>query len=101
MFQIGEIHRTLDGARDRLISSHVSRLWVFGSVARGEACDNSDIDMLVQLDEAPVGFLAIVRLKALLEEILPREVDLIDRAGLYGGWSEKILGEAVLVFDGG
>lgn len=101
MLLIGDIRRALGEERDRLFTAHVTQLWVFGSVALGQARHDSDIDVLVQLDDSPVGLLALVRLQALLEETLSREIDLIERDALYDDWAERILGEAVLVFDGG
>src|SRR4051812_33030887 len=52
------------------------RLAVFGSVARGEARKDSDIDLIV---DAPAGTssFAFIRSKQLVERILGRDVDLI------------------------
>lgn len=56
---------------------------LFGSVARNEATQESDIDLLVDLD--PTGKLTILDLIGIeqdLEKLLGRPVDLIDRASL-------------------
>ncbi|MGH9334698.1 MAG: nucleotidyltransferase family protein, partial [Vicinamibacteria bacterium] len=53
----------------------VSTLSLFGSVARGEAEEDSDVDLLVEFSR-PIGFFEFVRLKRALEEILGRRVDL-------------------------
>src|SRR5918992_386802 len=57
------------------------RLAVFGSVARGEAGQDSDIDLLV---EAPEGTssLEFIRFKQLFERVLGRQIDLVDYGGL-------------------
>ena len=52
------------------------RIGIFGSTARGENTENSDIDILYQLKEA-VGLLNIVRMKDSLEEKLNKKVDLV------------------------
>ncbi|MCP2263201.1 hypothetical protein APR03_000524 [Promicromonospora thailandica] len=49
---------------------------VFGSVARGEDTEESDVDLLVDLDPG-VGMFALGALEAELEEVLGREVDVV------------------------
>ncbi len=58
-----------------------ARLAVFGSVARGEARPDSDIDLLVEAPEGTSTF-DFLRLKQLLENVLGREIDLISYGGL-------------------
>lgn len=54
---------------------------VFGSVARGEERQDSDIDLLVDL--APeTGLFAILRMQRAAEGILGRTVDIVPRKGL-------------------
>jgi len=53
----------------------LKRIGVFGSYARGEQSEGSDIDILVEFKE-PVGFL-FIHLADFLEEILESEVDLV------------------------
>lgn len=49
---------------------------LFGSVVRGTARDNSDIDMLVELPKGK-SLLDLVRLQRMLEESIGRKVDLL------------------------
>lgn len=70
------------------------RLAVFGSVARGQARRDSDIDLLVESPEGTSSF-AFVRFKKLLEQVLGREVDLVDYGGLKPGLDDDICQEAV------
>lgn len=59
----------------------VSRLQVFGSVARGQESSDSDIDLLV--DVAPgVGLLGLARLQRDLQEVLGARVDLVPSDGV-------------------
>jgi len=53
----------------------VKRIGVFGSYARGEQIEGSDIDILVEFKE-PVGFV-FIHLADFLEEILESKVDLV------------------------
>ncbi len=72
------------------------RLAVFGSVARHEARPESDIDLLV---EAPAGTSSFefIRFKQLVEQVLGREVDLVDYGGLKPKLDDDIRREAVLL----
>ena len=51
-------------------------LGIFGSFARGENTENSDIDILVKFKVAPT-LITLIRLENELSEILGRKVDLI------------------------
>ncbi len=55
----------------------VKKIAIFGSYARGEADELSDVDILVEF-ERPIGW-EIVDLKEYLEEILGVRVDLITK----------------------
>jgi predicted nucleotidyltransferase len=71
----------------------VAALYVFGSVARGEARPDSDIDVLVEFDGAPT-FARFMDLKALLEDTLGAHVDLVTRAALRPQLQPRIDAEA-------
>jgi predicted nucleotidyltransferase len=53
----------------------LQRIGLFGSTARNEATDQSDVDVWVELD--PLTPYATVHLKQELEELLQRPVDLV------------------------
>jgi hypothetical protein len=72
----------------------VSTLSLFGSVARGEAEEDRDVDLLVEFSR-PIGFFEFVRLKRALEEILGRRVDLATPRSLKPQLRDRILKEAV------
>jgi predicted nucleotidyltransferase len=71
----------------------VKSLKLFGSVVRGEARPESDIDILVEFIR-PVGLLAFVRLKQRLAELLDRPVDLVTPEALKPMLRDGILLEA-------
>jgi predicted nucleotidyltransferase len=89
-----EVVRSLAGLRPVLASFRVKALFVFGSVARGEATSQSDIDLLVDFEEAPTLF-EFARLQRALSEELGHRVDLVSRAALKPLLRERILSEAV------
>lgn len=73
-----------------------SRLAVFGSVARKQARADSDIDLLVKAPKGTSSF-DFVEFKMLLEQVLGREIDLIDYGGLKPRLDDDIRREAVLL----
>lgn len=73
-----------------------SRLAVFGSVARGDAGPDSDIDLLVHAPEGTSSF-GFVRFQQLIAHVLGRHVDLVSYGGLKPGLDDDIQREAVLL----
>lgn len=69
---------------------------VFGSLARGDASQGSDIDLLVQPPDG-TSSIQFVELKQLVEQILDREIDLVSWAGLKPGVDDDIRREAVML----
>lgn len=68
--------------RDELVAGGVLSLSLFGSVARGEATDESDVDVVVKLDADIVGrgldyFSSLALLKEKLEAIVGKPVDIV------------------------
>lgn len=68
------------------------RVRVFGSVARGDATDESDIDLLVRFRPGTT-ILAHARLQAALSLLLDVPIDVISEGGLVEG--DQIAAEAV------
>ena len=69
---------------------------VFGSVARGEATDKSDIDLLVTLPDDK-SLLDLVRLELDLHEALGRKVDVLTYPSLHRRIREQIIKEQVTI----
>jgi predicted nucleotidyltransferase len=90
-----EVLRVLAASRASLAQFGVRRLSLFGSVARDEATQESDVDLLVEFDR-PVGLFHFFRLRHYLEEILGTEnVDLVMPEALPAGLKQGILREAI------
>ncbi len=60
----------------------VKRIGIFGSFARGESGEASDVDLIVEF-EHPIGF-RFVELVEYLENLLGREVDVLTPMGVRG-----------------
>jgi len=78
----------------RVAAGHgLSNLRVFGSVARGEETEDSDIDLLV--DVAPgVGLMGLARAQRDLQALLGARVDLIPASDLKPGVAVSLLLDA-------
>jgi uncharacterized protein len=78
----------------RVTAQHGARnVRVFGSVARGEASDESDVDFLVDFEPGR-SLLDLGGLRVELESLLGRRVDVVAEAGIYWLLRRRILNEA-------
>jgi predicted nucleotidyltransferase len=71
----------------------VKEIGIFGSYARDEESEESDVDILVEFSE-PIGW-EFFDLKEFLQEILGKEVDLVTMKALRPQMKDKILEEVV------
>ena len=72
---------------------NVKSIGIFGSYARQEANQDSDIDILVEFSDS-IGW-EFVDLKNLLEEKLGKEVDLVTSEALKSEFKEEVLKEVI------
>ncbi len=68
----------------------VERIGLFGSYARGEQSEGSDVDLIVTFDR-PIGLFRFVRLRDYLSKRLGARVDLVTAAALKPGIRERVL----------
>jgi hypothetical protein len=83
----------LEENRDQIRSLGVKRLGLFGSCARGEATEASDLDFVVELENET--FDAYMDLKEFLEELFHCPVDLVLIDAIKPRLRETILGETI------
>lgn len=69
---------------------------IFGSYVKGEQDENSDIDMLVEV-ERPMGFVKFIKLENHLSRILGVKVDLVTQKALKPYIGKRILQEVKYV----
>ena len=94
MARRGEMEETLRRLKPTLRDKFkVKEIGVFGSYARGEEAEESDVDVLVEFYE-PIGW-EFIDLKDFLEEILGREVDLVTKGALKPRLRDRILEEVI------
>ncbi|WP_373478371.1 nucleotidyltransferase family protein [Geminocystis sp.] len=75
---------------------HIKTLALFGSTARNEATENSDLDFLVEFNKSPTLSM-YMNLKFYLEELFNKPVDLVTIKSIKPIIKESILAEAVYV----
>lgn len=94
---LDEIRSTLRSELPRLQQQYAVRsLEFFGSFVRGEASEDSDLDLLVEFDQTPTLF-SFIRLENELSELLDIRVDLVMKDSLKPVLGARILAEAEAV----
>jgi predicted nucleotidyltransferase len=88
-----EVLRIIEENAPAIRALSVRSLALFGSAARGAAREDSDLDFVVEFDAKT--FDAYMDLKALLEQLLGRRVDLVLRDALKPRLRESVLSEAL------
>lgn len=91
--QIDEIKKILV---EVLKKNRVKRAALFGSIVRGEATEESDIDLLIEF-EGRKSLLDLVGLKLELQELLRRKVDVLTYGSLHPLLKERILSEQEVI----
>jgi uncharacterized protein len=90
-----DVDETIEKSKRELAFLGVERLRLFGSRARGDARDDSDIDFLVEFAEGRKSFDAFMDVAELLEDRFPARVDLLTSESFDEGRLERILSEAI------
>jgi hypothetical protein len=92
-----EIQRIIRNHWDELSQNYsVATIAIFGSYVRGEARQESDIDILVEFNRTP-GFFKFMQLEERLGELLGARVELVTKAALKPHIGEHILKEAEMI----
>ena len=76
----------------------VAKLGVFGSMARGEADQHSDIDLLVEFTERK-SLLALVSLERKMSAALGRKVDLLTEAAISPYLRDRIKRDLRVIYE--
>ncbi|MBK6606445.1 MAG: nucleotidyltransferase family protein [Leptospiraceae bacterium] len=81
-----------------LAKTETKRASIFGSYARGEAIQSSDLDLLVEF-EPSISLLTFVRYKRELENLLGKKVDLLTPASISPYIFPKIQKDLKLIYE--
>lgn len=55
----------------------VRAVHLFGSYADGTATENSDVDFFVEFEQSPVSFFKVMGMRAALDDILGKDIDIV------------------------
>ena len=78
----------------------VVKAWLFGSYARGEQTKDSDVDLLISLDEdANVGLFGLSGMHLDLQDMLKRRVDLVTEKGLLPFARQSVNHDKLLIYE--
>ena len=90
--------RTLRAHEAELRAEGISHVYLFGSVARGEEDETSDVDLFYDYDDPRFSLFDIVRMKERFSEILGGRVDAMTRDSVHRRIRKKVEAEAIPVF---
>lgn len=76
----------------------VKRLYLFGSYAKGNADENSDIDLLVEKGK-PMSLLKLSGMRQSVQEVLKLSVDLVTTTGIEEEFHKEIAGTEILLYE--
>jgi uncharacterized protein len=92
-----EVLQLITAHQGQLRQLGVKSLQLFGSVAREQAHEKSDVDLLAEFDEA-TGFFEFFQIKHYLENILQCPVDLGTVEALKEHVRHPVMEESIIVF---
>ena len=75
---------------------HSANVRVFGSVARGEATETSDVDFVIDVTPEQDLF-DFIRFSRAVEELLGCKVDVVHSSALHHSIRDQVLREAILL----
>jgi predicted nucleotidyltransferase len=76
----------------------VEHLYLFGSTARGEADDDSDVDLFFDYKRGKLGLYELMDVKEQTSRILGRKADIMTRDSLHKVLRSRIEASALQVF---
>ena len=91
----------IETIREYFKTQPVLKAWIFGSYARGEETEDSDVDILVKYDDtdSTVGLMKIASMYVALKKMLNREVDLVEEGTLLPFAVESADNDKILIYE--
>lgn len=76
----------------------VKRIYLFGSYAKGNANENSDVDLLVEKGR-PMSLLKLSGMRQRVQDALNLSVDLVTTSGIEEEFHKEIAGTEILLYE--
>ncbi|MEZ4685444.1 MAG: nucleotidyltransferase family protein [Bacteroidia bacterium] len=100
LFSRHDREKMTDEIRNYFMQQPVRRAWLFGSFARNEAREESDIDILVQFEESNnIDLFDFVGIKLDLEDLTGRQIDLVELGFEYDSIKSHIEEDKILIYE--
>jgi predicted nucleotidyltransferase len=94
-----DVRRLIEPEKEALRARGVAALYVFGSVARGEAGSASDVDVLIDIEPGKrFHILDLANVYNRLTSALGTEVDIVTSRSVKNALQERVLRDAVRVY---
>ena len=87
----------LGNATAELRANGVEALYLFGSTARDEVGDNSDVDLYFEYTDPAFSLVELVRVREQVERLLASSVDIMTRDSLHPRLAERIEASAMRI----
>jgi uncharacterized protein len=95
MKTLDEIKQILSERKSWLCETYqITELGIFGSYAREEQTQDSDVDVLIDYEQAPTLF-KLVNLRDYLKDLTGLSVDIVTKNGLKPGIRDQVLSEVI------
>lgn len=95
---LDDLSHLLEPEKDALHAKGVTALYLFGSVARGDATPSSDVDLIVDYDPSSnFNLFDLSSVHRQLSDRLGVNVDVVTRDGIHRRIRDRVLREAVRV----
>lgn len=93
------IQQIKDTITDYFKDKPVKKVYLFGSYARGEAKENSDVDILFSLKEnTRISYFGLAQYLIDLENRFSRKVDLVEEETLYPSVKKMVEASKILLY---
>ena len=78
----------------------IDKAWVFGSYARGEETQQSDIDIMVRFDkDARISLLDYIGIMNDLEDLFLKKIDMVEEGQLRPWAKESVEQDKILIYE--
>ena len=90
----------LEKIRQYFTLQPVEKAWIFGSYARGEETEKSDLDILISIPEkTPFSLMNHAKMITDLEDLLNLEVDVVRLGSVFPEIAPFIENEKILIYE--